>query len=325
MSRSSAAATTGWSRPTTSPSAGLETVVLERREIVGGCAVTEEFAPGLPRLDGRLRPQHAARARLAGPSPGRARDHGRSGRARAEPGARRLVAPPRRRPGRHPARVREVLRGGRASPPRLRGGAGAHRRPDHAAHRHDSPGPAQPAAPRAREAREAGRDGGAPPVADRRRDLPVRHVRHAVPARMVRVRAGPRGARLARDQRLDRGAVHPGHRLRAPPRPRLGAGRRRHPAMGLRAGRHRPPARGDGRRRARGRRHGQDRGAGRPDRRRGRPRGRGRPRKRRGGPRAPRPFERRPEDDAARAWSAKGSCPSASVPRSAPTAAREPA
>ena len=27
-------------------SAGLETVVLERREIVGGCAVTEEFAPG---------------------------------------------------------------------------------------------------------------------------------------------------------------------------------------------------------------------------------------------------------------------------------------
>ena len=45
-SRSSAAATTAWSRPTTWRRAGLRTVVCERREIVGGCCVTEEFAPG---------------------------------------------------------------------------------------------------------------------------------------------------------------------------------------------------------------------------------------------------------------------------------------
>ena len=46
--------------------------MLERREIVGGCAVTEEFAPGL-RVDRRLRAQHAPRAGVARPAPGRAR------------------------------------------------------------------------------------------------------------------------------------------------------------------------------------------------------------------------------------------------------------
>jgi len=40
--------------------AGLSTVVFERREIVGGCCVTEEIAPGVPRLDHFLHRKHAA-------------------------------------------------------------------------------------------------------------------------------------------------------------------------------------------------------------------------------------------------------------------------
>ena len=40
--------------------AGLETVVLERREIVGGCAVTEEFAPGFHASTGAYVLSHAA-------------------------------------------------------------------------------------------------------------------------------------------------------------------------------------------------------------------------------------------------------------------------
>jgi hypothetical protein len=34
--------------------------VFERREIVGGCCVTEEIAPGVPRLDHFLHRKHAA-------------------------------------------------------------------------------------------------------------------------------------------------------------------------------------------------------------------------------------------------------------------------
>ncbi len=288
--------------------------------------MTEEFAPGLLRLDRRLRPQHAARAGLARPAPGRARDQGRPGGAGAQP--RRPTAPRSSSTTTWPRRSGEFAKFSDADAralPAFEDELAEHRRPDHAAHRHDSPRPAQPAPPRAGEAREAGRHGGAPPLADRRRDLPLRHLRDAVPERVVRVRAGAGGARLARDQRLDRGPVHPGHRLRPASRPRLRAGRRRHPPVGLRPRRHRPPARGDGGCRARGRRHGPDRGAGRADRRRGRPRDRSRPCGRRGDPRAPRPLQRRPEDDAPRAWSARGSCPSASAPRSARTAARAPA
>ena len=40
--------------------AGLTTLVLERREIVGGCCVTEEIASRLPRIDNFLHRQHAA-------------------------------------------------------------------------------------------------------------------------------------------------------------------------------------------------------------------------------------------------------------------------
>ena len=146
-------------------------------------------------------------------------------------------------------------------------------------------------------------------VADRRRDLPVRDLGDPVPARVLRVRAGARGARLARDQRLDRRAVDPGHRLRPAPRPRLRAGRRRDPPVGLRPRRHRPADRGDGRRRARGRRRGPHRGAGRADPGRGRPRGRGRARRRRGDPRragcSRTPTRRRPSS----AWSSEALLP----------------
>ena len=53
--------------------AGLRTVILERRDIVGGACVTEEFAPGLPGVDGRLRPVDAPRVDLARHATGAAR------------------------------------------------------------------------------------------------------------------------------------------------------------------------------------------------------------------------------------------------------------
>ena len=90
--------------------------------------------------------------------------------------------------------------------------------------------------------------------ADLRRAVPVRHLGDPVPRRSTSTSEQVlRGARLARDQRLDRRAVDPGHRLRPAPRPRLRAGRRRDPPVGVRPRRDRPADRGDGRRGARGR------------------------------------------------------------------------
>ena len=43
--------------------AGLRTIVLERRDVVGGCAVTEEIDPGartgMPRVDRLVHREHA--------------------------------------------------------------------------------------------------------------------------------------------------------------------------------------------------------------------------------------------------------------------------
>ena len=45
--------------------AGLRTLVLERRGIVGGACVTEEFAPGVPGVAGRVRAERAAAGGVA--------------------------------------------------------------------------------------------------------------------------------------------------------------------------------------------------------------------------------------------------------------------
>ncbi len=105
-------------------SAGLRTVVCERRDIVGGCCVTEEFAPGYHASTGAyvlsmLREpvwrdlklvERGIEVDPAGPSLNLFED-----------GTSLQV---RRRPRRDPGRVRALLRGRRQGPARLRGRAG---------------------------------------------------------------------------------------------------------------------------------------------------------------------------------------------------------
>ena len=83
--------------------AGLRTVILERRDIVGGACVTEEFAPGLPGVHGRVRPVDAPRVDLARHAAGAARHPGRRGRPHAQRVPRRRALHRRRRHG-HDAR-----------------------------------------------------------------------------------------------------------------------------------------------------------------------------------------------------------------------------
>ena len=122
--------------------AGLRPVVLERREIVGGCCVTEEFAPGYRASTGAyvlsmLREPIWRDLRLAergvavdpaGPSLNLFAD---GARARAPRGDRAL--------GRGGPALQPGRRGGAAA---VRGGPGGPRRADHAADRHH---PARPA------------------------------------------------------------------------------------------------------------------------------------------------------------------------------------
>ena len=82
MPSSSAAATTASSCAAYLAGAGLTVCVLERRDVVGGAAVTEEFHPGLPQLDREL---HGQPARSEGhPRPAARRSTGsRSSSARS--------------------------------------------------------------------------------------------------------------------------------------------------------------------------------------------------------------------------------------------------
>ena len=302
--------------------AGLRTVVLERREIVGGCCVTEEFAPGFHASTGAyvlsmLREPVWRDLRLvergivvdpAGPALNLLR--------------RRLAPSPRRRPRRNPARGRPLLRRRREGAAGVRGRAGPDRGPDHAVDRHHSPGPGVDPSPRPRPACRPRPARGPQPPPRLRRPLHVRHLGDPVPVRALRLRAAAGGPRLARDQRLDLRAVDAGNRLRPAPRPRLRAVRRRDPPVGLRARRHGPADRGDGRGRARCRGRDQDRLAGTRDPGRVRPSDRRRARGRRGDPQRRRALQRRPEDNPARSGRARGRCRSGSPPRCGPIAAR---
>ncbi len=52
--------------------AGLKVLILERRHLVGGAAITEELVPGLPLHDVLLRPEPAAAGHHPGARPGQA-------------------------------------------------------------------------------------------------------------------------------------------------------------------------------------------------------------------------------------------------------------
>ena len=189
--------------------AGLRDARLERRDIVGGCCVTEEFAPGFRASTGAyvlsmLREPVWRDLRLvergiavdpAGPSlnlfaDGSAPAPRRRPRGDAGRGATLLG---RRRRARCPAFEAELAEIAELITPLI-----------------DTtpPDPRRAAPARPRPARWARRARGAPPRADRRRALSLRHLGHPVPlASTSPVRPGARGARLARDQRLDRRPV----------------------------------------------------------------------------------------------------------------------
>ena len=250
-------ATTASSPPSTSPGPACSTVVLERREIVGGCCVTEEFAPGFRASTGAYVLSMLREPVWRDLQPGRARDRGRPGRALAQPVRRRLArccstttSPTtqdemrallgRRRPRRCPssrpssAEIADLITPLiDTTPPEPR----RHQRPVSCAG-------------------SAGSACAPPATASRISDALFLFGTSATQylSEFFGDDQVLRGARLARDQRLDRRPLDPGHRVRPAPRPRRRAGRRRDPPVGLRPRRDRPGDRGDGRRGPRGRR-----------------------------------------------------------------------
>ena len=72
--------------------AGLKVLVLERRHIFGGAAVTEEIAPGLPRLDLLLRHEHPAPADHRRPRAAPVRARGAAGQRPVLPAVTRRPA-----------------------------------------------------------------------------------------------------------------------------------------------------------------------------------------------------------------------------------------
>ena len=197
-----------------------ERVVLERREIVGGACVTEEFAPGFRASTGAyvlsmLREaiwrdmrlvQRGVRVDPAGPTLNVFPDGARySARRRHADTSRKCAASLRRDAARSRGFEERARRDSRA------------RHPDFDC---TPPTSASVARTICRELARWGR------LALRhRRDaagprVPVLDVRDAVPGRVVRVRRRNGGAGLARDQRQRRRALDAGHRLRVAARPR---------------------------------------------------------------------------------------------------------
>ena len=199
---SSAAATTASSPPRTSAKAGLRTLVLERRERVGGAAETSELAPGarvptLAHTVGRLRPSVVRDLDLRAP-------RAVARRARTSASSRRSPTAGRSRSGPTTARTVDGLRAlvGRATPSAYAGLRPARpvarpvprrdRRPDAARH--------QVARPRRRARRAAARADVPWPRQARRPDDPARPADggRRLRRRGVRDRRAPGGDRLAR-------------------------------------------------------------------------------------------------------------------------------
>ena len=202
--------------------AGLKTLILERRHLVGGAAITEELRPGFwfttfSYALSLLRPDIIHDLELD-----EARLHAAADAVDLRPdGERRLPAPrpgPRREPPRdlppQRPRRRRLRRVQPRRPARLPG--------DQAAPR---PGPAGPLQRRSRGARPAGRDGLAAPEARQegppRRGPPPDRQRRGLPRRLLRI-GHPQGLpRLVLDHRDEGRAVLAGIRARAPvPHPR---------------------------------------------------------------------------------------------------------
>ena len=119
---SSAAATTGWSTAPTWRRPGLKTLILERRHLVGGAAITEELRPGLLVHDVLVRAQPAPARHHPRPRADQARLHAAPDAldVRAD-GERRLPAArpgPRREPPRDRAPQRARRRRLRRVQPR---------------------------------------------------------------------------------------------------------------------------------------------------------------------------------------------------------------
>ena len=273
---------------------GLRTLVLERRDIVGGACVTEEFAPGFRASPGayvlsmlrdaiwrdmRLR-ERGLHVDQAGPSLNVFPDgqtfvlHG--DRARSVDAIRPLSP--------HDARAFPAYE---ATLERIAVGADAGVRLDGA-----RPAGAEPAGsarpPAARPARVPATSRPAGGV------VPVHDVGEAVPGRALRRRDGEVGAGVGVDQQHARRSVHARDRVRPAARGGVGwLGRRRR--VGVRARRHGHGDGADGGRRARGRCRDQDgrRGGAGADRR--RPRHRCRARRRRGGRGGARAVQRGPQ------------------------------
>ena len=202
-------------------SAGLSTVVLERRELVGGCAVTEEFAPGFRASTGAyvlsmLREPVWRDLRLvergvtvdpAGPSLNLHADGSTllldDDLARTQAEVARFSASDARA---LPAFEAELGRIAELITPLI------------------DTTPPDPGSLRPREVARLARLGGMAArhrASDRRRHVPVRNLGDPVSAGVVLLRAGARGARLARDQRLHGGPFDARHGLRAPARSRI--------------------------------------------------------------------------------------------------------
>ena len=207
-------ATTASSPPTTWRRAGLRTVVCERREIVGGCCVTEEFAPGFRASTGAyvlsmLREPVWRDLRLvergievdpAGPG--------------AQPVRRRLAPAPRRRPRGDPGGGRGASRPPtRGRCPEFEAELGRDRGADHAADRHH---PARPARACAR-ATSAGSPGSGARGAQPRRGSPTRSTCSA-PRRPSTCPSTSRPSRCWRRSAGTRSTTRPAARRRRGPR-----------------------------------------------------------------------------------------------------------
>ncbi len=233
--------------------AGLRTLILERRDIVGGACVTEEFAPGFRASTGAyvlsmLREsvwrdmrlvQRGIRVDAAGPTLNLYPD----GAHLLDDGAQGTLDEARR----FSPRDVEALTTLDADLQRL----------SRAVLPFFERTPPDPRIRNAHDVRElhAGRTAG--PTPSQRHPgsgVPLHDLDHSVPAGAVRVRARDGRARVACDQRQRGGSIHARNSVRPVARSR-GRGVRWRPArVGIRPWRHGACDRGDGRRRARGRR-----------------------------------------------------------------------
>jgi hypothetical protein len=206
----------------------------------------------VPRVDGCVRPQHAARADLARHAPRRAGCSRRPGRPVDARLPRRGAPVRRRRDGADARRARQVLEGRRRGLSGVRGSARLDRRGGESRVRLAAarPDDAIPARAPASDALRPVDDGES--RAARGGGVPVHHLGEPHARGAVRVRAREGGDRLARDQRQPPGPLCARDGVRPAPRSRRRCGGTGGAAVGVRPRRHGVPDGEDGRRGPRG-------------------------------------------------------------------------